>query len=92
MSISRREFVGMTGLAAATALSGDMEGAGIGPVKTYRAAVIGRTGRGNYGHGLDLAFQKIPNVTVVAVADEDAAREASNRSAHGRPARVRRLA
>ena len=72
MSISRREFVGMTGLAAATALSGDMEGAGIGPVKTYRAAVIGRTGRGNYGHGLDLAFQKIPNVTVVAVADEDA--------------------
>ena len=73
MSISRREFVGMTGLAAATALSGDMEGAGIGPVKTYRAAVIGRTGRGNYGHGLDLAFQKIPNVTVVAVADEDPA-------------------
>lgn len=39
--------------------------------KTYRACVIGHTGRGNYGHGLDLAFQKIPNVSVVAVADPD---------------------
>jgi predicted dehydrogenase len=37
----------------------------------YRAAIIGATGRGNYGHGHDLAFQKLPNVTVVAVADAD---------------------
>jgi predicted dehydrogenase len=33
--------------------------------------VIGHTGRGNYGHGLDLCFQKIPAVTVAAVADPD---------------------
>jgi predicted dehydrogenase len=30
---------------------------------------IGHTGRGWYGHGLDMAFQKIPTVTVVGVAD-----------------------
>ena len=24
--------------------------------KTYRVAVIGRTGKGNYGHGLDVVW------------------------------------
>jgi predicted dehydrogenase len=38
---------------------------------TYRAAVVGHTGRGNYGHGLDLAFAGLPGVEVVAVADPD---------------------
>jgi predicted dehydrogenase len=38
---------------------------------TYRAAVIGHTGQGNYGHGLDLAFMGLPGVEVVAVADPD---------------------
>ncbi|MGH8246843.1 MAG: Gfo/Idh/MocA family protein, partial [Gammaproteobacteria bacterium] len=37
----------------------------------YRVAVIGRTGRGNYGHGLDVVWNDIENVTVVALADED---------------------
>src|SRR5262249_53184611 len=37
----------------------------------YRAAVIGRTGRGNYGHGLDVSLLGQPRLTVVAVADED---------------------
>jgi predicted dehydrogenase len=37
----------------------------------YRAAVIGRTGRGDYGHGLDLALLEQPKLRVVAVADED---------------------
>jgi predicted dehydrogenase len=37
----------------------------------YRAAVIGRTGRGDYGHGLDVALLHQPKLTVVAVADED---------------------
>src|SRR5215211_2788387 len=40
-------------------------------MKTYRAAVIGRTGRGDYGHGLDEVWSGLPNVEVVAVADED---------------------
>ena len=37
----------------------------------YRAAVIGRTGRGDYGHGLDVALLDQPKLTVVAVADEN---------------------
>ncbi|MCA9128512.1 MAG: Gfo/Idh/MocA family oxidoreductase [Planctomycetales bacterium] len=36
-----------------------------------RVAVIGHTGRGNYGHGLDSVWQKIAGMRVVAVADAD---------------------
>ena len=39
----------------------------------YRAVVIGHTGRGNYGHDIDLSFAEIPSVEVVAVADPDEA-------------------
>jgi predicted dehydrogenase len=39
---------------------------------TYRVGIIGRTGKGNYGHGVDTAFTRLPNVEIVAVADEDA--------------------
>ena len=35
----------------------------------YTAVVIGATGAGNYGHDLDLAWQLIPEVDVVAVTD-----------------------
>lgn len=38
---------------------------------TYRAAIIGHTGRGNYGHGLDVAFVGLPGVEIVAVADPE---------------------
>ncbi|MEX2261766.1 MAG: Gfo/Idh/MocA family oxidoreductase [Bryobacteraceae bacterium] len=41
--------------------------------KIWRAAVIGRTGRGNYGHGLDVVWKQFPNVQIVAVADENEA-------------------
>lgn len=41
--------------------------------KTYRAAVIGSTGRGNYGHGIDTVWREIPEVEVVAVADDNKA-------------------
>ena len=34
-----------------------------------RVAVIGHTGRGNYGHGLDTVWQKLPEVEIVGVAD-----------------------
>src|SRR3954467_347940 len=37
----------------------------------YRAAVIGRTGRGDYGHGLDVAMLNQPKLTLVGVADDD---------------------
>ena len=36
-----------------------------------RVAVIGRTGRGDYGHGLDTVWADVPGTTVVAVADDD---------------------
>ncbi|HZT83119.1 MAG TPA: Gfo/Idh/MocA family oxidoreductase [Gemmataceae bacterium] len=36
-----------------------------------RVAVIGRTGKGNYGHGLDVVWKAFDNVEVVAVADPD---------------------
>ncbi len=39
----------------------------------YRVAVIGHTGRGNYGHGLDVVWREIANAQIVAVADADEA-------------------
>ena len=41
-------------------------------LKTYRAAVIGSTGKGGYGHRLDTAFKGINGVDLVAVADAEA--------------------
>jgi len=35
-----------------------------------RVGIIGHTGKGDYGHGLDVAFTKLSNVDIVAVADE----------------------
>jgi len=40
-------------------------------LRTYRAAVIGHTGRGNYGHGIDTALSLVPGVTTIAVSDPD---------------------
>ncbi len=37
----------------------------------YRVAVIGRTNRGNYGHGLDTVWPAVDRAELVAVADED---------------------
>ncbi|MBI3881972.1 MAG: Gfo/Idh/MocA family oxidoreductase [Verrucomicrobia bacterium] len=37
-----------------------------------RVAVIGHTGRGNYGHGLDTMWLLMPETEIVAVADADA--------------------
>jgi predicted dehydrogenase len=41
--------------------------------RLYRVAVIGRTGRGNYGHGLDVVWKEFANCRIVAVADENEA-------------------
>jgi predicted dehydrogenase len=37
----------------------------------YRVGVIGRTGKGNYGHGLDTVWLNNDRAEIVAVADED---------------------
>ncbi|MSR59224.1 MAG: Gfo/Idh/MocA family oxidoreductase [Planctomycetaceae bacterium] len=39
--------------------------------RTYRVAIIGSTGHGDYGHGIDTVWKEIPEAVVVAVADED---------------------
>jgi predicted dehydrogenase len=61
--MERRNFlkVGAAGLAAAHAATG----------KRYRAAVIGHTGHGDYGHGWDTAWNGFDSIEVVAVADPD---------------------
>ena len=66
--MKRRQF--LTSTAAALA------GAKLTLAKTmgnrrYRAAVIGHTGRGNYGHDWDIAFNHFDFIDVVAVADPD---------------------
>ena len=38
--------------------------------KTYRVGVIGATGRGDYGHGLDTAFLGVERAEIVAIADD----------------------
>jgi predicted dehydrogenase len=39
----------------------------------YRVGVIGSTGRGNYGHGLDAVWEEVDRAQVVAVADDNEA-------------------
>ena len=68
MDFARRQFL-------ATALA-----AGIGatlpaaePEKKWRVAVIGHTGRGDYGHGIDILWKAMPETEIVAVADANPA-------------------
>ncbi len=37
--------------------------------KNYRVGVIGHTGKGNYGHGIDTVWLNLDNCEIVAVAD-----------------------
>ena len=39
--------------------------------RKYRVGIIGRTGRGNYGHGLDTVWKGVERCDVVAVADDN---------------------
>ena len=39
----------------------------------YRVAVIGHTGRGNYGHNPDTVWLDLPETEIVVGADEDEA-------------------
>jgi predicted dehydrogenase len=44
---------------------------------TFRVGIIGRTGKGDYGHGLDIVWKGIPQVEVIALADENEAGRAA---------------
>jgi len=63
--MKRRTFLAMS----SAALASPMMAAEVAP--PVRIAVIGHTGRGNYGHGLDTMWQKIGGCEIVAVADAD---------------------
>jgi predicted dehydrogenase len=41
--------------------------------KKYRVGIIGATGRGDYGHAVDVAFRKVEAAEIVAVADANEA-------------------
>ena len=62
----RREFLATATLATVAATGRYSRGA---EARTYRAAVIGHTGRGNYGHGMDRVWMDVPRTELVAVAD-----------------------
>jgi predicted dehydrogenase len=71
--ISRRTFLETTGLVAGGfyLTPAGFAADAIPPGKLYRAAVIGRTGGGDFGHGYDQIFSNLENVTVEAIADSD---------------------
>ncbi len=68
--MKRREFIKNTAVGLGVLAAG-WQGRAKAKSSKYRAAVIGRTGKGNYGHGLDVVWNDIEQVQVVAVADED---------------------
>lgn len=54
---------------------------------TFRVAIIGHTGRGNYGHGIDMVWREFPNCEVVAVSDvDDKGRAEATKRLHAREA------
>jgi predicted dehydrogenase len=71
-SYSRRQFFGNTALALAATLPVTLRSGAAADQRKFRAAIIGHTGAGNYGHGLDLIFAGRPNIEVVAMSDPDA--------------------
>lgn len=50
---------------------------------TRTAAIIGHTGAGDYGHGIERIFNGLPGIQVVAVADPSAAGRAKAKAACG---------
>ncbi|MDB6032750.1 MAG: 3-chlorobenzoate-3,4-dioxygenase [Verrucomicrobiales bacterium] len=67
---TRRHFLASALTLAAAAASPKVLHAGP-KAGTYKAAVIGHTGRGDYGHGLDGIFSERKNIELVAIADPD---------------------
>jgi predicted dehydrogenase len=65
MSDRRRFLLQSIALSSAPFLTrGDKE-------KAYKVGVIGHTGRGNFGHGLDSVWKLHPQTTIVGIADAD---------------------
>ncbi|MCL2330177.1 MAG: Gfo/Idh/MocA family oxidoreductase, partial [Phycisphaerae bacterium] len=74
--MKRRNFLKMTAVGAsamAIARSAAQAQEATKKAPTYRVAIIGRTGKGDYGHNLGVAWKGIDRAQIVAVADEDEA-------------------
>jgi predicted dehydrogenase len=65
---NRRTFLAQSSAAAGILLTKQGKAQS---TKQYKAVVIGRTGGGDYGHGLDTIFNGFDNIHVAAVADEN---------------------
>jgi predicted dehydrogenase len=71
IDLNRRGFLAGATAAAVTAVGTHRAPAAQAGTSDYRVAVIGHTGRGNYGHGLDRVWLDVPRTRIVAVADAD---------------------
>lgn len=69
MIMKRRHFVAQSALAAAAAGSSHI--AFSDSKSKRRVGIIGHSGRGDYGHGLDTVWLKFPEAEIVGVADAD---------------------
>jgi predicted dehydrogenase len=82
--ITRRDFLHLTAAAGAVAMS-SRAGMAAESATPLKAAVIGHTGAGDYGHGLEAIFQSRPNVALVALVDPDAEGRAKTAAKIGAP-------
>ncbi|TWT94421.1 Gfo/Idh/MocA family protein [Stieleria varia] len=64
--MKRRSFLAVSTTVMATSVFANPA------AQRMRVAIIGDTGRGNYGHGLDSMWLKVPEAEIVAVADPNA--------------------
>lgn len=71
MAMNRREFIQQAAAGAAIVSAGSRVSGQASPRGKYKVAIIGRTGSGNYGHNLDVAWKSIEQAEIVAVADAD---------------------
>src|SRR5688572_28784038 len=65
--MNRRRFLSATTAATVFALAGSTQA----EEKKLRVGIIGHTGRGDYGHGLDTMWMSLPETEIVGVADPD---------------------
>ena len=72
MRSDRRSF-----LSASIAFGSAPEVILLGKRNQVTVGIIGSTGRGNYGHGLDVAWKNISEAIIVAVADDNSQGRAS---------------
>jgi predicted dehydrogenase len=70
--MNRRAFLQSAAGTAAFVLGAGAQTPPVAPRK-YTAAVIGHTGRGNFGHSMDLVFAGRPDIDVVGLADPNEA-------------------